>query len=86
MNSNEVKAVIVRKGYSQKDVAELMGMNIHTFRKKINGVMEFKDKEKLALADILELTPQQIFDWLCDGKVPELIERLRDVELPAAGR
>lgn len=81
MKLNEIKAAIVRKGLSQIEVAEAVGINIHSFRKKINGDVEFSSQEKAKLADVLELTQQQVADWLCDEGTLALCEKLTGAPL-----
>ena len=70
MNRQEVKAQRTRLNMTQGDVAEEMGMNIHTYRTKESGRSPFTEDEKLDLAHVLQFTPHQMNDFLFDGKLP----------------
>lgn len=66
----EIKGARTRLGYKQSDVAEKLGIPTATYRKKESGESRFTDKEKIALADFLELTPIQLNNYLYDGLLP----------------
>ena len=70
MNTLEIKGARVRKNLTQASVAEKLGMKQTTYSAKENGRSKFSDKEKIALANLLELTPDQINDFLYDGMLP----------------
>lgn len=70
MKPNEVKAARVRLGYTQRDVADRLGLTLCTYRVKESGKVNFKDTEKATLARVLELTPSQMNDFLFDGILP----------------
>jgi DNA-binding XRE family transcriptional regulator len=70
MNRREIKAQRIRLGLTQENVATELGMNVHTYRKKENGGSTFSEDEKLSLANVLHLCPEQLNDFLFDGKLP----------------
>jgi len=70
MKPLELKAERVRRGYTQKDVAEGIGMKLASYNKKENGVNEFSDLEKKQLSDFLGFTPYQLNYILYDGLLP----------------
>lgn len=75
MKPLEIKGARARLGYSQQRVAEELGINVHSYRKKESGVVKFTDVEKRNLAISLKLTPDQLNDWLYDGLLPIGTER-----------
>lgn len=70
MNTLEIKGARVRKNLTQASVAEKLGMKQTTYSAKENGRSKFSDKEKIALASLLELTPDQMNEFLYDGMLP----------------
>lgn len=70
MNRREIKAQRIRLGLTQENVAAELDMNLHTYRKKESGGSPFSEDEKLSLAQILHFTPEQLNDFLFDGKLP----------------
>lgn len=58
INTNEIKAEMVRKGYTQKDVAELLGISLRALSNKLNGKNKkgsFTDREIERLQEILDI-------------------------------
>lgn len=70
MKPLEIKGARTRLGYTQRDVAEQLGMSLPSYRKKESGYIRFTDKEKADLAVLLMLSPEQINDYLYDGLLP----------------
>ena len=70
MKPLELKAERVRRGYTQKDVAEGIGMKLGTYNKKENGANEFSDLEKKQVSDFLRFTPYQLNHILYDDLLP----------------
>ena len=61
-NKNKFKAQLVLKGYTMKDVAEALGINVATIYRKVNADGDFSRKEINTLIDILEIqNPSEIF-------------------------
>lgn len=64
MNTNELKAEFTRKGYTQQQVAELMGISLKTLYNKMNSKNRrggFTDKEIKRLCEILHLKSIELF-------------------------
>lgn len=70
MKPLEIKGARTRLGYTQKYVAEQLGMSVYSYQKKESGQVKFTDEEKVALTELLELTLEQFNDYLFDGKLP----------------
>lgn len=70
VSTNEIKAGRVWCGLSQKDVADALGMKVATYRAKENGVNQFTDEEKVALAKILGWDMELINSYLYGGIFP----------------
>lgn len=70
MKPREIKGARARLGYTQKFMAESLGMSYHSYEKKESGKVRFTDVEKAKLAVVLELTPVQLNDFLYDGLLP----------------
>lgn len=65
MNTNELKAEFTRKGYTQQQIANLMGISLKTLYNKMNSKNKrggFTDKEIERLSEILGLnSPMDFF-------------------------
>ncbi len=64
MRSNELKAEFARKGYTQQQVADLMGISLKTLYNKMNSKNKrggFTDKEIMRLCEILKLKSMDCF-------------------------
>lgn len=64
MKSNELKAEFARKGYTQQQVADLMGISLKTLYNKMNSKNKrggFTDKEIMRLCEILGLESMDCF-------------------------
>lgn len=59
-NSNELRAAMTRKGMTQEQVAEALGVTTATLNYKINNKREFKTSEVKALVDLLEIPKEDI--------------------------
>ena len=65
MNTNELKAEFARKGYTQQQVADLMGISLKTLYNKMNSKNRrggFTDKEIKRLCEILHLNIEIFFE------------------------
>lgn len=58
-NTNLLKSVIVAKGYTQEQIAELLGLSNATFNYKLNNKTEFKASEIKKLSEFLHLTEEE---------------------------
>ena len=63
----EIKAARIRLGYTQKKIADKLGMSEQTYQKKESGHARFSDSEKIALGKELGLTFAQLNSYLYDG-------------------
>lgn len=64
MNTNELKAEFARQGYTQQQVADLMGISLKTLYNKMNSKNRrggFTDKEIKRLCEILHLKSIELF-------------------------
>jgi hypothetical protein len=62
MKSNELKAEIIRNGFTVKKIATAIGIQESTFYRKLRGDTQFKQCEILALKQILGLSNDDIID------------------------
>ncbi len=60
MKKNELKAEIVRKGLTVKEMARKLGMNPATLSNKINSHTEFTRDEMVKIGEILHLSQKNI--------------------------
>ncbi len=58
----KLKGKIIEKGLSVKEVAEKMGLDISTLRRKLNDTNRFKVGEAKEIAAILGLTKRELSD------------------------
>lgn len=70
MKPREIKGARARLGYTQQYVAEQLDISYPSYRAKESGKVRFSDVEKIKLAELLELTPVQLNDYLYDGLLP----------------
>ncbi len=70
MNTLEIKGARTRLGYTQRDMAEMLGLTEGSYQKRESGAVEFKHEEVIRLAEILHLTIRQVNDFIFDGKLP----------------
>ena len=60
MKTQLLKSYRVRAGITQKVIAKFLKIDVTTYSKKENGVIEFKASEILILKKTLNLTPIEI--------------------------
>lgn len=60
MRSNFLKSERVKLGFTQKNISEKLKIDVSTYSKKENGLIEFKASEIMLLKYILKLTPEKI--------------------------
>lgn len=58
-NTEELEVAITRAGISKRKIAKLLGVSETTIYNKLNGKVEFKASEIVAMCDILRLTTAQ---------------------------
>ena len=65
MKFNKLKGARAEKGYSQKDMADKIGISTDSYHLKENGKTEFKLSEVKKILDILDKEFTDIFlDWI----------------------
>lgn len=55
-NSNLLRGRIAEMGYTQKEVAKMIGITHQSFSDKINNKSHFKVSEIIKLCDVLEIS------------------------------
>lgn len=70
MKPLEIKGARTRLGYTQKYMAEQLGMSVFSYQKKESGQVKFAEEEKMKVGKILQLTLEQFNDFLFDGMLP----------------
>ncbi len=70
MNTRELRAARARLGYSQSQVAKALGISTSSYSSKERGITEMSCAERIKCGQILELSFQQLNDFLFDGKLP----------------
>lgn len=69
MNLNELKAEIVRKGYTINSLAEACGISKNTLYSRISGRSGFKQKEIASICEQLNLDRDSIMSIFFADKV-----------------
>ncbi len=68
MNHNLLRAKMTECGYSQGQVASLIGMHGNTLSRKVNGESDFTLTEVRKLCRVLRITdPARVFDLSIDN-------------------
>ena len=71
MKPLEIKGARTRLGYTQQKLADVLGISVHSYRKKESGAVKFTEKEKFELARILGFSLSQLDEILFDGELSE---------------
>ncbi|MBS4534473.1 helix-turn-helix transcriptional regulator [Clostridium sp. D2Q-14] len=69
MNSNKLKGIRIAKGYTQKQMAIKLGMAIRTYNRKELGIVEFNRAEIQKIAQILNLSLDEMNEIFFDNKL-----------------
>jgi len=69
MKPLEIKGARTRLGYSQQQMAEMLEMSVHSYQKKESGHIKFTETEKFKLGKLLQLSLEQLNDYLFDGQL-----------------
>lgn len=56
--------------YSQRQMADALGISTASYQKREAGVTPFSDEEKVAIAKIFDLSMDQINEIFFDGNLP----------------
>ncbi|MCC8183019.1 MAG: helix-turn-helix domain-containing protein [Clostridiales bacterium] len=70
MKTNEIRAARIRLGISSADMARSLGVSDEAYRRKERGDTRIKADDVPIIAEKLQLTPQQVNDFIFDGKLP----------------
>ncbi|MDA3732346.1 helix-turn-helix transcriptional regulator [Niameybacter massiliensis] len=62
MDSNELRAQMVRKGFKVERLAEKMGISRSALYRKIHGSSEFNREEIFKISNLLELQPEDVYN------------------------
>lgn len=62
MNSNELRAQMLRKGFKVENFAEKLGISKSAFYRKLKGTSEFDREEISKISELLELQPKDVYD------------------------
>lgn len=60
LNARELKACIVRKGYTQEAIAKEIGITARTMSSKVRGKSEFGVDEATKIKELLNLTADEM--------------------------
>ena len=60
MQTKLLKSKRILLDYSAKQLAEILDIHIHTFRKKEEGKLPFNQREIAILIEVLKLTPEEV--------------------------
>ncbi|GFZ30745.1 hypothetical protein CSC2_12710 [Clostridium zeae] len=62
MQINKLKARMIEQGYTQRRLADSMGITVQTLNSKINGRSVFSLNEAISISKILDIkNPEEIF-------------------------
>ena len=61
VNTNELRAAIVRKGFKMQEVAYKIGISVPSLSDKMHCKRDFKASEIECLASLLNLSPNEIY-------------------------
>ena len=59
---NKIRAMRKGYGFTQKYMAENLGISVSTYQNKEQGRVRFSDREKVSMAHILQLSADQVND------------------------
>lgn len=63
-NSNKLKAKIREYGYTQRDVAKLIGISSQSLSYKINNKIDFRASEMEMLCNLLDITDKDSYFFI----------------------
>lgn len=61
--ASRIKELRIRKGISQEELAEESGLNLRTIQRIENGETEPVGNSVKKIANVLEVTPEELIDW-----------------------
>lgn len=69
MKTNLLKSERVKKGLTQKMISKNLEIDVTSYSKKENGIIEFKASEIKTIKNILNLTPDKVVEIFFDEKL-----------------
>ena len=60
VNANLFKSKMIASGYTQKTLADELGISLCTLNSKINGKADFRQTEISAIMHLLSLSPEDV--------------------------
>lgn len=69
MNSNELRAELVRNGLSPSSFAKAIGIGKNSLYRRLNGEKQFKQNEILKAKEILNLSDSKLIEIFFGQKV-----------------
>jgi len=63
-----IKAIIINSGFTQRDIANILGINESTFSMKLKGLRAFKENEISVLCNILNITEDELLGSIENAK------------------
>ena len=63
-----IKAIIINSGFTQRDIANILGINESTFSMKLKGLRAFKENEICVLCNILNITEDELLGSIENAK------------------
>ncbi|MBS4535177.1 helix-turn-helix transcriptional regulator [Clostridium sp. D2Q-14] len=73
MNSNKLKGTRVSKNLTQKEIAEILRMNVKTYNRKELGMVDFTTSEILSVASTLEMNLSLVNEIFFDNEITNCI-------------
>lgn len=70
MQIQKLKAARVQVGYTQKQLAEKLGISSKSYNRKELGLIEFKSKEIIHISILLNLTLKNVNEIFFENKLP----------------
>ena len=59
-DTKKLEIILLEKGKSKKDLAELLGVSLQTIYNKVNNLVDFKTQEVKAITEFLGLNQEQM--------------------------
>ena len=67
---DNIRAIRKALGYSAKRMGDTLGMSESSYRLKETGKVNFSDREKIIVTEVLGLSTSQFNEVFFDGKLP----------------
>lgn len=60
---SNIKSIRLEKGYSQENIAEVLGIDVSNYGRIENGVTDLKMKQFVKIAEFLHISPIDLFTY-----------------------